>query len=164
MKRDVLCALISKRIDPSLFQLRGTEVHWTSKEYDTEENNKIVEDVVSNYDSLVLEYELKEKKSNVIKLTKEVLTDIDISSIRSIREWVISKAPYLDILKKKDADAAANRNSIISKKEEVLDYAAKRRAEYPSVEDQLDAIWKGEPFTTQMRYAIWAVKDKYPKR
>lgn len=164
MKSDILCNLVAQKINPMYFQIRGLEVYWLSEKYATEENKKIVKDIIDNYDSLVIAHGLEEKKLKKIQTAKDSIMAIDVASVRSIREWVISKAPYLDILKKKDSDAAANRNSISSKEEEVLDYAAKRRAEYPSVEDQLDAIWKGEPFTTQMRYAIWAVKDKYPKR
>lgn len=42
-------------------------------------------------------------------------------------------------------------------------YADLRRAEYPLIADQLDAIWKGEPFVSDMRQTVLAVKTKYPK-
>lgn len=53
------------------------------------------------------------------------------------------------------------------------DYAARRRAEYPSIADQLDALWKLIDATTgaanipadsaTVLNAIKAVKQKYPK-
>lgn len=42
-------------------------------------------------------------------------------------------------------------------------YKESRKVEYPSLEDQLDAIWKGEPHLTEMRSRILEVKQKYPK-
>ncbi len=43
------------------------------------------------------------------------------------------------------------------------DYYALRRAEYPSLADQLDAMWKGGEAATAMTAQIAAVKAKYPK-
>jgi hypothetical protein len=43
------------------------------------------------------------------------------------------------------------------------DYYASRRAEYPSLADQLDAMWKGADAMTEMAAKIAAVKAKYPK-
>jgi hypothetical protein len=46
---------------------------------------------------------------------------------------------------------------------DIPDYYAKRRAEYPSLGDQLDALWKGGDAATEMAAKIAAVKAKYPK-
>lgn len=46
---------------------------------------------------------------------------------------------------------------------EIPDYYAKRRAEYPSMGDQLDAQWKGGDAAAAMQAKIQAVKAKYPK-
>ena len=46
---------------------------------------------------------------------------------------------------------------------DVPDYYAKRRAEYPSLGDQLDAFWKGGVEEANMFDRIQAVKTKYPK-
>jgi hypothetical protein len=43
------------------------------------------------------------------------------------------------------------------------DYYASRRAEYPALADQLDAMWKGADAMTAMAAKIAAVKAKYPK-
>lgn len=42
-------------------------------------------------------------------------------------------------------------------------YQEQRKAEYPSIADQLDAIWKGGADMEQMRQQVLAVKAKYPK-
>ena len=46
---------------------------------------------------------------------------------------------------------------------DIPDYYAKRRAEYPSIGDQLDALWKGGEAQANMQAQIAAVKTKYPK-
>lgn len=43
------------------------------------------------------------------------------------------------------------------------DYAERRRQEYPPLEDQLDAIFKGGKDFEEMKARIVAVKDKFPK-
>lgn len=43
------------------------------------------------------------------------------------------------------------------------DYADFRRREYPSIEDQLDALWKGGSAAEDMKQRIMDVKSRYPK-
>ena len=42
-------------------------------------------------------------------------------------------------------------------------YKDKRVAEYPSIGDQLDALWKGGDAAAEMLAKVQAVKTKYPK-
>jgi hypothetical protein len=42
-------------------------------------------------------------------------------------------------------------------------YQEKRRLEYPSIGDQLDALWKGGEAAEEMMARVQAVKNKYPK-
>ena len=42
-------------------------------------------------------------------------------------------------------------------------YVAKRVAEYPTIGDQLDALWKGGDAQAEMLAKVMAVKAKYPK-
>lgn len=42
-------------------------------------------------------------------------------------------------------------------------YIDNRRAEYPSIGDQLDALWKGGDDAAAMLEQVMAVKSKYPK-
>jgi hypothetical protein len=44
-----------------------------------------------------------------------------------------------------------------------LAYQTKRAAEYPSIGDQLDALFHAGVFPADMAATIQAVKDKYPK-
>lgn len=46
---------------------------------------------------------------------------------------------------------------------EANSYVELRRSEYPTVGDQLDAIWKGGQAADEMRTKILAVKAKFPK-
>ena len=43
------------------------------------------------------------------------------------------------------------------------EYQRKRAAEYPSIGDQLDALWKGGDAAAEMLAKVQAVKAKYPK-
>jgi hypothetical protein len=45
-----------------------------------------------------------------------------------------------------------------------LSYDVLRRGEYPSIGDQLDALYKAGVFPADMAAKIKAVKDKYPKQ
>jgi hypothetical protein len=42
-------------------------------------------------------------------------------------------------------------------------YKSKRQIEYPSIGDQLDALFHANVFPTEMAALIQSVKDKYPK-
>ena len=42
-------------------------------------------------------------------------------------------------------------------------YKDKRATAYPSIGDQLDALWKGGDAQTEMLAKVMAVKAKYPK-
>jgi hypothetical protein len=44
-----------------------------------------------------------------------------------------------------------------------LTYTEKRRYEYPSIGDQLDALYHAGVFPADMAARLKAVKDKYPK-
>jgi hypothetical protein len=44
-----------------------------------------------------------------------------------------------------------------------LSYSEKRRNEYPTIGDQLDALFHAGVFPPEMASRIQAVKDKYPK-
>jgi hypothetical protein len=62
-----------------------------------------------------------------------------------------------------DAEADAIRTAQQTAAEAALTYADKRRAEYPAIGDQLDALWKGGDAAAEMLAAVQAVKAKYPK-
>jgi len=45
----------------------------------------------------------------------------------------------------------------------IKEYQRQRVPEYPSIGDQLDAIWKGGDAYDTMLAKVMAIKDKYPK-
>lgn len=87
----------------------------------------------------------------------------DLSAYIASKEAAI----YADIDAKEAAWAAAPKTEDIDKSDIVRpdnpDYYAKRRAEYPSLADQLDAMWKGGEAAIAMTAKIAEVKAKYPK-
>ncbi|MXP24807.1 hypothetical protein GRI39_01940 [Altererythrobacter indicus] len=46
---------------------------------------------------------------------------------------------------------------------EVRDYAGQRKNAYPSIGDQLDALWKGGEALEEMQARVMAVKAQFPK-
>ena len=48
-------------------------------------------------------------------------------------------------------------------KPDIPDYYAKRRAEYPPIGNQMDALWKGGQAATDMLNKTNEIKAKYPK-
>jgi hypothetical protein len=62
-----------------------------------------------------------------------------------------------------DSDLAALREEQQATAFAALSYAQKRSIEYPSITDQLDALFHAGLFPAEMAAKIQAVKDKYPK-
>ena len=62
-----------------------------------------------------------------------------------------------DLLNRQTAHAAEQAELARTK------YQRDRAAEYPSIGDQLDALWKGGDAATAMLAQVQAVKNKYPK-
>jgi hypothetical protein len=54
-------------------------------------------------------------------------------------------------------------NTEIARLQAIEDYQAPRRAEYPSIGDQLDMIYRNGDGGAEFQAAIKAIKDKYPK-
>lgn len=53
--------------------------------------------------------------------------------------------------------------AVIQEEQAALAYRIQRAAEYPTVGDQLDDLYKRGAFSPEMTARIKAVKDKYPK-
>ena len=53
--------------------------------------------------------------------------------------------------------------SFVNSSGTVRPYGMKRQAEYPSIGDQLDALYHAGVFPADMTATLKAVKDKYPK-
>lgn len=76
------------------------------------------------------------------------------------REWIDNPIVNQHI-SGRAAVVAIDRSEVV--RPAIPDYYAQRRAEYPPLAEQLDAVWKGGQAHDIMRARILAVKDKYPK-
>lgn len=71
-----------------------------------------------------------------------------------------------DIIEKYSAEERATKEAekvAAATKAEAIKYQYQRAAEYPSIGDQLDALWKGGDAAAEMLAKVQAVKAKYPK-
>jgi hypothetical protein len=71
MNNNMLCTLLAEKIDPTKFQIRGTEVHWLLEP--TTEEQVIIENVIANYDTLAAEYQMKQMQSQAENLIQSIL-------------------------------------------------------------------------------------------
>lgn len=113
MQADILCSLIAKQINPEYFQLWGLEVHWMKEEYNTSENRAIVQAIIDDYENLSNEYLAEQEAIKADDETKKRLAEIDLASIRSIREYIAGKTDAPKYIKDYDAAAAVERNKLI---------------------------------------------------
>lgn len=95
-----------------------------------------------------------------MKYYKNSVNEIFAYELDGSQDHVIPK-DYIAIT---DAEADKIRSANTQSRFATLDYAEKRRAEYPPVTDYLDAMVKGDQagIDTYIR-ACQAVKAKYPK-
>jgi hypothetical protein len=125
MNAQILCTLLSQRLgtDPKKFEVRGQEVVFYDKdegvnkpagsphysEWDTPENSAIVEDVINNYKALEAAYLVDQANE---KTDEEILTrlkEIDLKSIRSMREWMVAQPGAPTFIKDFEIEAADER-------------------------------------------------------
>jgi hypothetical protein len=87
-------------------------------------------------------------------------------SLRPGAEWVIhnDNLKWLDTKHTQPTDAEIASEVIrLQAENDTKEYARKRAAEYPTIGDQLDALWKGGDAAAEMLAKVNAVKTKYPK-
>jgi hypothetical protein len=93
-----------------------------------------------------------------------IVTKIDaIMSLKPNAQfhWQDDKITWVD--KKQTEPTESEIKTEIARLQAIEDYQAPRRAEYPSIGDQLDALYHAGTFDSTMTATIKAVKDKYPK-
>ena len=98
----------------------------------------------------------------------DLATYIAASEARIKAEIDAKEALWAASPKMREVDGINGIETVAIDKSEVVradnpDYYASRRAEYPALGDQLDAMWKGADAMTAMAAKIAAVKAKYPK-
>lgn len=98
----------------------------------------------------------------------DLATYIAASEARIKAEIDAKEALWAASPKMREIDGINGTETVAIDKSEIVcadnpDYYAKRRAEYPALGDQLDAVWKGDDAMAAMAAKIAAVKAKYPK-
>ena len=89
-----------------------------------------------------------------------------IQSLRPNAEWVLrgDDLEWLDTTQTQPTEAEITAEVLRLQAEyDAKAYARSRTPEYPSIGDQLDALFHAGVFPAKMAAAIQAVKDKYPK-
>ena len=87
-------------------------------------------------------------------------------SLRPGAEWSLrgDDLEWLDQSQARPTDAEIDAEVVRLQAEyDAKEYARKRAIEYPSIGDQLDALFHAGVFPAEMAALIQAVKDKYPK-
>lgn len=75
-------------------------------------------------------------------------------------ETLIWHSPEIKAPTFEEVEAEVNRLQVI---QDAIEYQRQRAPEYPSIGDQLDALFHAGVFPPEMAAKIQAVKDKYPK-
>ena len=89
-----------------------------------------------------------------------------LQSLRPGAEWVLrgDDLEWLDTEQTQPTDAEITAEiARLQAEYDAKEYARNRVTEYPSIGDQLDALFHAGVFPAEMAAQIQAVKDKYPK-
>jgi len=113
MDANILCTLLAQRIDTTHFYLSGIEVHWKKDDYDTPESKAIVADVIANYETLAAAYKAEQAVKGEEAKIKASLVEIDLKSIRSLREWVVKQPDAPEFIKGHETAAIAERAKLL---------------------------------------------------
>ena len=85
-----------------------------------------------------------------------------LQEIRPGADWTLTGTGYGGL---NWTDSIQSKPSLqeITNAEVIVLYKENRKAEYPPIEDQLDALWKGGQSEIDMKATVDAIKTKYPK-
>jgi len=86
---------------------------------------------------------------------------IYIQAIYKLNPQIVSMSD--DIAYDADGNEVAYDKAAVQAYVDAHAYISKRAQEYPSIGDQLDALWKGGAEAEAMLAKVQAVKNKYPK-
>lgn len=79
------------------------------------------------------------------------------------KEWRDGELVDLSLERREEMLNAWNADKVRIEEEKAIEYKKKRLAEYPSIGDQLDALFHAGVFPEDMAAKIQAIKEKYPK-
>lgn len=92
-----------------------------------------------------------------------------LTALRPGAQWAINGNTYEGIewfskdIPKPSEDEIAQEIERLKAEHERTQYQRDRKPEYPSIGDQLDALFHAGVFPPEMAAQIQAIKDKYPK-
>ena len=89
-----------------------------------------------------------------------------LHSLRLAAQWILrgDELEWLDTEQTQPTDAEIETEvARLQAEYDAQQYARDRVTEYPSIGDQLDALFHAGVFPAEMAATIQAVKDKYPK-
>ena len=102
----------------------------------------------------------------MIKLKAHSIAEA-LSSLRPLSQYSVSSdgtINWIDAVQTKPTDEEITAEIVRLKAQaEANQYKQQRAAEYPSIGDQLDALFHAGVFPEAMAAQIQAIKDKYPK-
>jgi hypothetical protein len=90
-----------------------------------------------------------------------LLSETDFNAYLSANEQAIKTKVRAKIYEWENGDRSIPITEYVQP--EYPDYWVHRKLEYPSMGQQLDALWKGGQDAAAMKQAVQDVKDKYPK-
>jgi len=99
-------------------------------------------------------------------MANEIKTTDALQSLKPKAEWVLrgDVLTWMDSVQTEPTQSEIDAE--VTRLQAVYDsqaYARNRKAEYPSIGDQLDALYHAGTFDSTMTATLKAVKDKYPK-
>jgi hypothetical protein len=95
MKTGTLNKLLSAKLNPERFQVRGTAIYWLVTP--TAEETALAADVIANYDTLAAAYQAAQMKQQAIDGIDAILDaqarELSFSTIDTAAKWTLSKNP-----------------------------------------------------------------------
>jgi len=92
-----------------------------------------------------------------------------LQSLRPGAQWSLNGDTYSGLIWLDETQSKPTEEEVtqeikrLQEEQKRTQYQKQRAQEYPSIGDQLDAIWKGGDAYDAMLAKVMAVKDKYPK-
>jgi hypothetical protein len=100
-------------------------------------------------------------------MSMNIITKTDaLFSLKPNAKWILrgEELEWLDTIETKPTEEELQIEIVrLQAQYEAKEYQRQRVAEYPSIGDQLDALFHAGVFPEDMAEQIQAIKDKYPK-
>jgi beta-galactosidase beta subunit len=77
MDASILCQLVAKEIDPTKFQLHGTNIYFLNESDNTQENQNIISNIITDYSNLETQYLINEGWKTIREKRDKLLLESD---------------------------------------------------------------------------------------